>query len=393
MRRSCWRAGFGEAGAEGQRRQQALKEAAGSMRLLGPEHDRPGQRHRRHHALGQRRPGDGGASRTASIALVSQSGGILGSLLSRAVGRGIGFSKLVATGNEADLDVSDIVDHLLEDDATSVIALYLGGAAQARPVPRSGGQGRPPGQAHRRLQGRAGRKPAARSAASHTGALAGADRVYEALFRQVGVIRAETFADLLDIPVGTGTPAPCCRGRRIAVLTSTGGAAHAWSPTAAGLAGFETPPPDEATAERLRALDIRDAVLDRNPIDVTLAGLQPDLFRSAIGTLLESPTYDAVIVIVGSSGLGQPDLVARPVTRGLASSDKPLLVYRQPRSAGHRPPSQPAAACPLSPHPKAAPPRLSAMLRVGCRMAPGHCRKSSPRPAPLRTQPISAPDR
>ena len=70
------------------------------------------------------------------------------------------------------------------------------------------------------------------------------------------------------------------------------------------MAGFETPAPDEATAERLRALDIRDAVLDRNPIDVTLAGLRPDLFRSAIDMLLESPTYDAVIVIVGSSGWG-----------------------------------------------------------------------------------------
>ena len=99
-----------------------------------------------------------------NIALVSQSGGILGSLLSRAVGRGIGFSKLVATGNEADLDVSDLVEHLLEDDATAVIALYLEGAAQARPVPRRGGQGRPHGQADRRLQGRpvGGRRAARR---------------------------------------------------------------------------------------------------------------------------------------------------------------------------------------------------------------------------------------
>ena len=123
------------------------------------------------------------------------------------------------------------------------------------------------------------------------------------------------------------------------------------------MAGFDTPPPDEATAERLRALDIRDAVLDRNPIDVTLAGLRPDLFRSAINTLLESPTYDAVTVIVGSSGLGQPDLVAGPVLEAWAGSDKPLLVYRQPGSAGHRPPSEPAAAFPPSPHPRAAPPR------------------------------------
>ncbi len=323
-------AGFGEAGAEGQRRQQALREAAGSMRLLGPN------------TIGLVNLTDritlsaSGALELeelpqGNIALVSQSGGILGSLLSRGVGRGIGFSKLIATGNEADLDVSDLVDHLLGDEATTVIALYLetlrkperfrAVAAKAAAV------GKPI------VAFKVGRSEAGtRSAASHTGALAGADRVYDALFRQVGVIRATTFADLLDIPAALA-PRRSLRGRRIAVLTSTGGAATLVADSA-GLAGFETPAPDEATAERLRALDIRDAVLDRNPIDVTLAGLRPDLFRSAIGTLLESPSYDAVTVIVGSSGLGQPDLVAGPVTEALGRSDKPLLVFVSPEAPG-----------------------------------------------------------
>ena len=242
-----------------------------------------------------------------------------------AVGRGIGFSKLIATGNEADLDVSDLVDHL-EDD---VIALYL--EALRKPdrfravAAKAARMGKPI------VAFKVGRSEAgSRSAASHTGALAGADRVYDALFRQIGVVRATTFADLLDIP-GSGTQRRL-RGR-IAVLTSTGGAATLVADSA-GLAGFETPPPDEATAERLRALDIRDAVLDRNPIDVTLAGLRPDLFRSAIGTLLQSPTYDAVTVIIGSSGLGQPDLVAGPVTEALGQSDKPLLVFVSPEAPG-----------------------------------------------------------
>ena len=321
-------AGFGEAGAEGQRRQQALMEAAGSMRLLGPN------------TIGLINVTDrimlsaSGALELeefpqGNIALVSQSGGILGSLLSRAVGRGIGFSKLIATGNEADLDVSDLVDHLLEDDATAVIALYL--EALRKPerfravAARAARMGKPI------VAFKVGRSEAgSRSAASHTGALAGADRVYDALFRQIGVIRAAAFADLLDIPAALA-PRRRLRGRRIAVLTSTGGAATLVADSA-GLAGFETPPPDEATAERLRGLDIRDAVLDRNPIDVTLAGLRPDLFRSAIGTLLQSPTYDAVTVIVGSSGLGQPDLVAGPVTEALGQSDKPLLVFVSPEA-------------------------------------------------------------
>ena len=321
-------AGFGEAGAEGQRRQQALREAAGSMRLLGPN------------TIGFVNVTDrimlsaSGALELeefpqGNIALVSQSGGILGALLSRGVGRGIGFSKLIATGNEADLDVSDLVDHLLLDDATAVIALYLETLrtpARFREVAaKAAAMGKPI------VAFKVGRSEAgSRSAASHTGALAGADRVYDALFRQVGVIRASTFADLLDIPAALA-PRRSLRGRRIAVLTSTGGAATLVADSA-GLAGFETPPPDEETAERLRGLDIRDAVLDRNPIDVTLAGLRPDLFRSAIGTLLESPSYDAVTVIVGSSGLGQPDLVAGPVTEALSQSDKPLLAFVSPEA-------------------------------------------------------------
>jgi acyl-CoA synthetase (NDP forming) len=323
-------AGFGEAGAEGQRRQQALREAAGSMRLLGPNTigfvnltDRITLSASGALELEELQQGN--------IALVSQSGGILGSLLSRGVGRGIGFSKLIATGNEADLDVSDLVDHLLGDEATTVIALYLETLRKPERfravAARAAAVGKPI------VAFKVGRSEAGtRSAASHTGALAGADRVYDALFRQVGVIRATTFADLLDIPAALA-PRRSLRGRRIAVLTSTGGAATLVADSA-GLAGFETPAPDEATAERLRALDIRDAVLDRNPIDVTLAGLRPDLFRSAIGTLLESPTYDAVTVIVGSSGLGQPDLVAGPVTEALGQSDKPLLVFVSPEAPG-----------------------------------------------------------
>ena len=84
-----------------------------------------------------------------------------------------------------------------------------------------------------------------RAAASHTGAMAGADRMYDAFFRQLGVIRAETFADLLDIP-GALACGRRAAGRRVAILTSTGGAGTLVA-DACGLAGFEAPPPDAAT--------------------------------------------------------------------------------------------------------------------------------------------------
>jgi len=318
--------GFGETGAEGRRRQQALKDAAGAMRLLGPN------------TIGLVNVTDrimlsaSGAMEleefpAGQIAVVSQSGGILGSLLSRGAARGIGFSKLVATGNEADIEVSDCLEYLLDDDATAVIALYL----EALRAPqrfravaaRAAAIGKPI------VAFKVGRSEVGvRSAVSHTGALAGVDAIYDALFRQAGVTRATTFADLLDIPAAFAQKRPM-RGRRVAIVTSTGGAATLVADSI-GAAGFEVPAPDADTARTLLALNIPDAVLDRNPIDVTLAGLRPELLRTVIDTLLASASFDAVIVIVGSSGIGQPDLVSRPLIEALRNSDKPLLAYVSP---------------------------------------------------------------
>ena len=321
--------GYTETGDVGARRQAELLEAAGSMRLLGPNTiglvnltdniplSASGALAMDHFPAG-------------SIGVVSQSGGILGALLSRAAARGIGLSKLVSTSNEVDLELADFIDYLADDPATRVIALYvetvrnverfraaaLKAAAAGKPV----------------VAFKIGRSEAgARAAVSHTGAMAGADRMYDALFRQVGVIRAQTFSDLIDIPAALAT-GRVLQGRRIAVLTSTGGAGTLVSDSL-GVSGFETPAPDAATADRLRALQKGDhAALDRNPIDVTLAGLQPDLLRGAIRALLASPSYDAVTIIVGSSGLAMPDLMADAINDCLPESDKPVLAYVSPHA-------------------------------------------------------------
>jgi acyl-CoA synthetase (NDP forming) len=171
----------------------------------------------------------------------------------------------------------------------------------------------------------------AAAAVSHTGAMAGADRMYGALFRQTGVLRAQSFSDLLDIPAALAT-GRTLRGNRVAILTSTGGAGTLVSDDL-GLHGFETPAPDAATAEALRALQTgSEAVLDRNPIDVTLAGLRPDLLRGAITALLASPSYDALAIIVGSSSLAQPELMAGAIQDCLPRTDKPVLAYISPHA-------------------------------------------------------------
>lgn len=321
--------GYTETGEQGARRQQQLMEAAGSMRILGPNTiglvnltdnivlSATGALEMEHFPKG-------------SIGVVSQSGGILGSLLSRAAARGIGLSKLISTSNEVDLELADFIDALVDDEATKVITLYVETVrnpekfrAAAFKAARAG----KPIVAFKIGRSEAG----AKAAVSHTGALAGADRMYDALFRQCGVIRAQTFDDLLDIPVALASGRKL-RGNRVAILTSTGGAGTLVSDSL-GVSGFDTPPPDAETAAALRALQTGDhAALDRNPIDVTLAGLQPDLLRSAIKILLASPSYDALTIIVGSSSLAMPELMAGAIEDCLPLSDKPVNAYVSPHA-------------------------------------------------------------
>jgi acyl-CoA synthetase (NDP forming) len=321
--------GFTETGEEGARRQKQLMEAAGSMRILGPNTiglvnltdnivlSATGALEMDHFPIG-------------SIGVVSQSGGILGALLSRAAARGIGLSKLISTSNEVDLELADFIDYLADDDATKVIALYIESVrnpvkfrAAALKAARAG----KPVVAFKIGRSEAG----AKAAVSHTGALAGADRMYDALFKQVGVIRAQTFGGLLDIPLALSTGRKL-RGNRVAILTSTGGAGTLVSDSL-GVADFDTPAPDADTAAKLRALQTGShAALDRNPIDVTLAGLQPELLRGAIKTLLASPTYDALTIIVGSSGLAMPELMAGAIEDCLPLSDKPVIAYVSPHA-------------------------------------------------------------
>jgi acetate---CoA ligase (ADP-forming) len=322
--------GFGESGSEGRARQDELKRAAGAMRLLGPN------------TIGLVNVSERivlSASNAlvtdeivaGNIALVSQSGGILGSLLSRAHAAGIGFSKLIATGNECDLEVADFIDYLVDDSATKVIALYLEGlrnpkAFQAA-VTRAHAAGKPV------VAFKVGRSESgARSAVSHTGALAGSDAAYDAMFRQFGVIRAERYSDLLDIPLMLSR-GRVLKGQRLAIITSTGGSASLLA-DAAGVAGFETPPPDEATAAKLKALAIDGATLDRNPIDVTLAGVKSDTFRAILGHVSASASYDAVAVVLGSSALREPETVGVPLRECAAASDKPVVGFVSP----HAPP-------------------------------------------------------
>lgn len=321
--------GYAELGPQGAQLQDALKRAAGSMRLLGPN------------TIGLVNLTDGitlsassaleiDAPVRGNIALVSQSGGILGALLSRASALGVGFSKLVSTSNEADLDLTDLTDALIDDEATSVIALYmetLRNPARFRQVARRAHLAGKPIVVFKVGRSESG----ARSAASHTGALAGTDSMYDALFAETQVVRARQFADLLTISMLLSSGRRL-NGNRIAILTSTGGAGTLIADSL-GVQGLEIPLPDTATAQSLRNIQTGNhAALDRNPIDVTLAGLEPTLLKRSIEILLQSDGYDAVVAILGSSALAMPDLMADAIRACMRSSDKPVVAYVSPHA-------------------------------------------------------------
>jgi acyl-CoA synthetase (NDP forming) len=321
--------GYAEIDANGARKQAELLAASGAMRLLGPN------------TIGMVNVSDGKAL-SASIALelgelpkggaavVSQSGGMLGSLLSRGAAHGLGFSKLIATGNEADIDVCDAIEYLLDDADTRVIALYLESVRRPtrfREVAAAAGERGKPLVVFKVGRSEAG----ALSAASHTGALAGADRMYDALFRQTGAIRVSTLTGLVDVSAALVASKPLA-GSRLAILTSTGGGGAVVA-DACGAYGFSTPPPDPHTVDRLRAVLVGEAATaDRNPIDLTLANLRSETYRDTIAALVDSPTYDALVVVVGSSGLDDPKLAAEPVRAAAANSPKPVLVYVSPHA-------------------------------------------------------------
>ena len=152
----------------------------------------------------------------AGLAFVAQSGAIVTSVMDWARARGIGFSHLVSLGDMADVDFGDLLDYLASDAETRAILLYIEAVTEARKfmsAARAAARMKPiiVVKAGRHAEG-------ARAAASHTGALAGSDAVYEAVFRRAGMLRVYSLDELFDAAEILAT-APRAKGPRMAILT------------------------------------------------------------------------------------------------------------------------------------------------------------------------------
>lgn len=289
-------AGFGERGEAGRGLERRLVESAAAhgITLLGPN-------------------GLGFVNATAGVApyglrleppllagpvgVVLQSGALASAVLGFAHGHAIGTSLTVSMGNEAMVTTADVIDHLLEDDATRVIALFLEGIRQPdrfRALAEKALELRKPLVALK-----VGRSPGGVQAAlAHTGAVAGDDAVVDAALRQMGVVRVRSLEELLVTSHLLGTSRPLT-GRRMGVVTASGGACDIIVDRAHE-EGIEIPRFSPETERRLAEV-LPDFTNASNPVDATgyglanvAAGGKPPL-NGALAAVLEDGNVDFVL--------------------------------------------------------------------------------------------------
>lgn len=292
--------GFAELGAEGLAMQDRLRATAqrSGMRVLGPN------------CLGAASVAErsiatfsvvleNGLPPEGPLGIASQSGnlGSYTALLARE--RGIGASRFITTGNECDVDIADAIAFLARDPATKVILCVLETCRDATRLTDALDMARAAGKPVIVLKIGASEAGQA-AAASHTGALAGSDAVFDAVFRRAGAVRVTSVEQLLDLGhaaavLGDRLP----KGRQTMLLTASGGFGVLLA-DAASAAGLLLPSPSAETQRRI--LDVVPYASPRNPVDATAQmSSRPEILETILAALLEDDACDALLVLMSAS--------------------------------------------------------------------------------------------
>ncbi len=273
------------------------------MRLIGPN------------CLGILMPGaDLNASFSAhmpvagNLALISQSGAIATGMVDWAAQRAVGFSGVISIGDQLDVDIADLLDYFALDGRTRAILLYVEAIKDARKfmsAARAAARIKPVVvvKSGRMAQG-------AKAAATHTGALAGSDAVYDAAFRRAGILRVSDLRELFDCAETLGrVESP--PGKRLAILTNGGGIGVLAMDRLCELGGI----PAQITPETRKKLD---AVLPptwsgSNPIDI-VGDADPARYAATLEVLLADAANDAILVMNVQTAIARADDIAITVT-------------------------------------------------------------------------------
>lgn len=310
-------AGFketGEKGRELERQIEAIRLQYPGMRIMGPN------------CLGYISPanklnvsfGDG-MPRKGNIAFVSQSGALCTSVLDWAISAKIGFSFVVSVGNMLDVNFGDLIDYLGEDEETKCIILYIESILNAREfmtAARAFARTKPI------IAYKAGRFPeSAEVAASHTGAMAAADNVYDAAFQRAGIVRIYDIGKIFDVAELVGrkkVPA----GHRLAIITNAGGPGVMATDALIALKG-DLAKLNDKTIEELNN-NLPEFWSHSNPVDV-LGDARPKRYAKAVSIVLEDPGVDAVLVILTPQAMTNPSGTAREISKIAENAKKPIL--------------------------------------------------------------------
>ena len=308
-------AGFGETGAEGKALEQEVLSIArsGGIRIVGPNTMGVFSAYPSHmQAVMTSAP-----FKQGPVAVVTQSGNLGTSISYRFLRRGIGISRLISSGNEADLTVEDYLEYLETDEKTRLICLYVEGVRQGRRFIDTIGR-ISSAKPVILLKGGTG-DTGASAAMSHTGAMTGSFEVFQSICSQANIIMAESIDEMVNIG-GLMLSQPEIRGKRIGIVTQGGG----WGVISADLceaAGLELPPLDD------RVVSMLDSFLPpywsrRNPVDL-VAPNRVSMMTDSAEALLKHADMDAVLLL----GLGY--LTGR-ATRWMESPVLPREVVEQP---------------------------------------------------------------
>lgn len=309
-------AGFKEAGEEGKKREEALKEIVKRyrMRMIGPN------------CLGVidvvnnlnasfavEMPPKG------KISFITQSGALGTAVLDWAVKENIGLSKFVSFGNMADVSETDLIEEFGKDPETRVILLYLEGLKDGRAfieVARKVAMEKPI------IMVKSGKSTAgSKAVSSHTGSLAGSDNAYSAALKQAGVIRANSVQELFDYAMAFSSQ-PVPEGKRVAIVTNAGGPA-VMATDAIESEGLIPSALTEKTKIKLREFLPPSANVN-NPVDI-LGDALADTYGKAIETVLSDENVDAILAILTPQVVTQIPESAQKISEAAGKYKKPVV--------------------------------------------------------------------
>ena len=309
--------GFREAGEEGRKLEEALKEIRKTygMRILGPNRGsiiRP--------SIGLNtsifdvQPDEG------NIAFISQSASLGRVLLDWAANTHIGFSMFISLGSMVDIDFGDLIDFLGEDPQTRSIMIYMEAVGNARKfisAARSFARNKPI------IVVKSGQfKESARASLSHTGSMAGYDAAYDVAFRRAGVVRVREIMDLFNAAeVLRSKNLP--KGPSLAIVTNAGGLGVMATDILMGLGGNLA----QLTPETIEELNtfLPAHWSKNNPVDL-FGDADSERYTKTINTCLADRHVEGILVIYASSTAVQPTVLATAVAAIAKQADKPVIV-------------------------------------------------------------------